>query len=130
MDKNILHDCLHLALAGKMRFPETIGKMIETGVERYRADLVLLEKIHYAAAGETHSEAIPLSETPAIGSEFSAERVQSAIMDIQHSRIDYAEFLRRIMSAGVADYTVYVTGRKTIYNGRKGESHIEQFPAQ
>lgn len=129
MDKNVLHECLRLALAGKMTFPQTIGKMIETGVERYRADLVLLEKIHYAA-DETHSEAIPLSGTPAIGGEFSAERVQSAIVDIQHSRIDYAEFLRRIMSAGVADYTVYLTGRKTIYNSRKGELHIEQFPVQ
>jgi hypothetical protein len=43
MEQKVLHDCLHLALEGKMSFPETVKRMLETGVERYRADLVLLE---------------------------------------------------------------------------------------
>ncbi|MGH9582278.1 MAG: DUF1398 family protein [Bryobacteraceae bacterium] len=130
MDKNVLHDCLHAALDGKMSFPETVGKMIQTGVERYRADLVLLEKTHYAANGGAHIEKIPLERAPAIASEFSANAVKSAIEDIQQRRIDYAEFLRRVMKAGITDYSVYLTGKKAIYYGRKGDFHVEHFPVQ
>jgi uncharacterized protein YbcV (DUF1398 family) len=130
MDKNILHDCLHAALEDKMSFPETVEKMIQTGVERYHADLVLLEKTHYAADGEVHIEKIPLRQARAIAREFSTDAVKAAIADIQQSRIDYTEFLRRIMDAGTTDYTVYLDGKKAIYNGRKGDFHIEHFPIQ
>jgi uncharacterized protein YbcV (DUF1398 family) len=128
MEQKVLHDCLHQALAGKMSFPETVKRMIETGVERYRADLVLLEKSHFAADGEVQVEKISLAESPAVGQSFSTEGVRSALFDIQQRKTGYPEFLRRIMSAGVTDYSVYLTGRKAIYNGRQGDFHVENFP--
>jgi uncharacterized protein YbcV (DUF1398 family) len=128
MEQKVLHDCLRLALDGKMSFPETVRRMLETGVERYRADLVLLEKSHFAADGEVHVEKIELSEPPVVGQSFSADGVKSALIDIQQKKIEYAEFLRRIMSAGVTDYSVYLTGRKAIYNGRRGDFYVENFP--
>src|SRR6185312_4020202 len=128
MEQKVLYDCLHLALEGKMSFPETVKRMLETGVERYRADLVLLEKSHYAADGEIQVEKISLAEPPCVGQPFSTEGVKSALTDIQRREIGYAEFLRRIMSAGVTDYSVYLTGRKAIYNGRHGDFYVENFP--
>ena len=94
MDKNTLHDCFHSALNGGMSFPETVVKMAATGVERYYADLVALEKTHYSADGEIHREKIPV--------------------DVQQGRLGYAEFLRRIMRAGTTDYAVYIAGKKAI----------------
>jgi uncharacterized protein YbcV (DUF1398 family) len=129
MDKHVLHTCLHSALHGEMSFPETVGHMTETGVERYRADLVLFEKAHYATNGEVHTEKIPLEGAPPIAERFSSQDVQSAIKEIQNRRIHYAEFLRRIMAAGTAEYMVYITGRRAIYSGRTGDFHIEPFPA-
>ena len=128
MEKAILIDCLRLAMNGKMSFPETVKRMTETGVERYRADLILLKKDHYAADGETHCEPISLLNAPAVGAEFAPEAVKAAIADIQQRRIEYPEFLRRIMSAGTAEYTVFILGRKAIYTGRRGDFHVEQFP--
>lgn len=34
-----------------------------------------------------------------------------------------------IMDAAMVDYTLYLAGKKTIYNGRTGDFHIEHFPA-
>jgi uncharacterized protein YbcV (DUF1398 family) len=129
MDQNLLHDCLHSALNGNMSFPETVVKMAATGVERYYADLVALEKLHYSTDGEMHRENIPLEQAPAIGRDFSESEVKSALVDVQQGRIGYAEFLRRIMRAGTTDYAVYIAGKKAIYHGRNGDFYVEKFPA-
>jgi uncharacterized protein YbcV (DUF1398 family) len=104
--------------------------MLETGVERYDADLTRLEKMHYGIAGETHAEIIPLSEAPVVPTEFSADGAQSAITSIQRREIQYPEFLRQIMAAGTASYSVYLNGRKAIYFGRNGDFHVEPFPSR
>jgi uncharacterized protein YbcV (DUF1398 family) len=130
MDNAILHDCLTQAFAGRMTFPETVGRMIETGVERYDADLTRLEKMHYGADGSTHLEAMPLADAPAVPVEFSSQGVQAAITAIQRRQIEYPEFLRRVMAAGTAGYSVYLNGRKAIYFGRNGDFHVEPFPTR
>lgn len=127
MDKQLLHDCLQLALEGKQTFPETVKQMMATGVERYRADLVQWEKCHYSPEGESHVEKIRVLDAPALADDFSQAEVTAAIAAIQQRRIDYSEFLRRIVSAGTAEYSVYLAGRKAIYIGRNGEFHIEHF---
>lgn len=128
MDSNVLHDCLIGALQGRTSFPETVRRMHAVGVERYRADLVRLEKLHYSADGETHLEIIPLEDAPAIPVELSAPEIQSALANIQQGAIRYPEFLRRIMRAGVTEYTVSIVGKRAIYTGRTGDFYIEPFP--
>jgi uncharacterized protein YbcV (DUF1398 family) len=130
MDNAILHECLTNALAGRMTFPETVMRMLETGVERYDADLTLMEKTHYGTEGSTHVEPIPLVDAPAVPTEFSPESVQDAIMAIRKREIDYPEFLRKVMAAGTSSYSVYLNGRKAIYFGRNGAFHVEPFPAR
>ncbi len=130
MDYAVLRDCLMKAFAGRMTFPETVGKMIETGVERYDADLTRLEKMHYGMDGTSHLEAMPLHDAPAVPDGFSAESVQSAIEAIRNRLIDYPEFLRQVMAAGTVSYSVYLSGRKAIYFGRNGDFHVEPFPSR
>ncbi|QEH37711.1 hypothetical protein OJF2_63020 [Aquisphaera giovannonii] len=128
MNPSVLNDCLARALAGAMTFPETIERMIADGVERYDADLALLQMRHYGPDGGAHTEEIPLPRAPAVAAEFSAEGVKGAIASIQRREIGYPEFLRRIMAAGAAAYSVYLNGRKAIYFGRCGDFHVEPFP--
>ena len=52
MDPKILNECSRLAFENKITFPESVKRMAETGVERYCADLVKLEKYIYSAEGE------------------------------------------------------------------------------
>ena len=129
MDDKVLIECLAEAFADRMTFPETIGRMAATGVERYEADLTRLQKTHYGVDGGAYVAAIPLADAPSIPVAFSPEGVQAAIEAIQRRGIDYPEFLRRVMGAGVAGYSVYLQGRKAIYFGRLGDFHVEPFPA-
>ena len=41
---------------------------------------------------------------------------------------DNPEFLRQIMAAGVACYSVFLKGRKVVYTGRDGDALTEPFP--
>ncbi|WP_165235793.1 DUF1398 family protein [Aquisphaera insulae] len=127
MDSPMLHDCLTRAFAGRLTFPETVSKMLETGVERYDADLTRLETMHYGVDGTTHLEPMPLTNIPEVPDEFSSGAVQAAIEAIRERQIDYPEFLRRVMAAGTASYSVFLNGRKAIYFGRNGDFHVEPF---
>lgn len=128
MNRQILEDCDRLAFEGKMTFPESLQQMAAIGVERYRADLVRLEKMHYGADGESIGVSMPLTKAPAIVETFSEDGVKEALAAIQSRKIDYGEFLRRIMQAGVTDYSVWLKGRVTIYFGHSGDFYIERFP--
>ncbi|MGC1781628.1 MAG: DUF1398 family protein [Acidobacteriaceae bacterium] len=130
MDIQVLEDCDRLALEGKLSFPESVQRMASTGVERYRADLVRMEKMHYSADGETHAVSIGLTDVPPIAEELKSAAVKDALTAIQSGKIDYGEFLRRIMAAGVSDYGVWLRGRKAIYFGRSGDFYVENFPGQ
>lgn len=128
MDSYVIHECTRLAFEDKMTFSETVKRLLAIGVERYHADLVLRQKTCYGAKGATHLEPLPLHDAPEIGELFAAEQVKDALAAIQQRRIDYAQFLRRIMSAGTVSYMVFLDGKRVIYTGRKGDFHIEHFP--
>ncbi len=129
MDAKILKECETLAFENKVPFPEVVKRLAGTGVERYCADLVRLEKYYYSADGQNLIEAIPLKNAPKIGGAFGLEEVREAVRTIQQGKIDYPEFLRRIMKAGVVYYDVFIDGRRVIYTGRNGDFHVEHFPA-
>ena len=128
MNAQLLEDCNRLALDGKLSFRESVQRMASTGVERYRADLVRIEKMHYSAEGETHVVAIALTDAPDIAEELDISGVKDALVAIQNGKIHYGEFLTRIMQAGVTDYGVWLRGRKAIYFGRTGDFYVENFP--
>ena len=128
MNPQILDECTELAFRGKITFPESVKRMAETGVERYCADLVKLEKFYYSADGQSHVGSLPLSDPPKIAQGFSQPLVKEAIAAIQQGKIEYPEFLRRIMAAGVVYYDVFMHGRRVIYTGRDGDFHVENFP--
>ena len=63
-----------------------------------------------------------------IAEEFSTSDLVAAIRGAQADTIRYPEFMKRSAAAGVIAYWAFLTGRKVIYFGRKGELHIEEFP--
>ena len=125
---SVLHECESLAHSGKITFPEVVGRLAGAGVERYCADLVKLEKFYYSADGQSEVVPMPLLNPPAIAKDWSLNNVRAAIRDIQKGGIQYPDFLKRIMSAGVVYYDVFIHGRKAIYTGRNGDFHVENFP--
>lgn len=124
----VIAECTRLAFEDKMSFPETVEHLTAVGVERYHADLRMLRKTHYGATGEVVDDLLPMINPPAIAENFNELGIVDALRAIQAGKIAYGEFLRRIMSAGTASYDVFITGRKAIYTGRKGDFYIEHFP--
>jgi uncharacterized protein YbcV (DUF1398 family) len=63
-----------------------------------------------------------------IAAEFDNAGLVAAIRGAQADTVRYPEFVKRSTSAGVIGYWAFLTGRRVIYFGRKGEQHIEEFP--
>jgi len=124
----VVRDCTEGSDRGDMTFPQVVEKLMAAGVERYRADLARAEKTYYLPNGESVVIAAK-SLRRATATAFSGKGVEAAVRDAQARRIGYGEFCERIAEAGCVDYIVSLTGRRAVYFGRTGESHVEPFPA-
>ena len=123
----VIRQCAHGALAGKLTFPEIVGQLAQIGIERYHADYSRQEITYYSPEGDSIVIATthPSHETAA---QFSASAVADAVRQSQHNKHTYLDFIQKTMSAGCVGYFVQITGRRVIYFGRSGESHVEYFP--
>ncbi|HZZ62986.1 MAG TPA: DUF1398 domain-containing protein [Roseiarcus sp.] len=127
MNTETLAECMRLSFADTP-FPIVVGKLAGAGVAAYTADLTALRKTYYDAGTESADEAIPLVDPPVIANAFDRGAVEASVRAFQQKKIGYAEFLRRIMRAGCARYSVFFGGRKAMYFGRDGEFYTEPFP--
>ena len=128
MDSRVLQETMNGSFSGTMSFPEVVGRLLAGGVERYYADLVGLQKTYYGVGGTAQANALPLTDPPTIPDTFVEDVVKEALVAIQQRKIQYPEFLRRIMAGGTASYTVFLQGKKTLYVGRHGDFYVEPFP--
>jgi uncharacterized protein YbcV (DUF1398 family) len=127
MNAEAMHKALEATQAGKLTFPEVVGMLTAAGVESYFADLARGEETFYTADGETHRErmTLPLAK---IAADFSQAGIVAAIRAAQADQIRYPEFVKQATAAGTIAYWAFLTGKKVIYFGRKGEFHVEEFP--
>jgi uncharacterized protein YbcV (DUF1398 family) len=122
-----IHECTLLSFEQRGAFPEVVKRLRASGIERYRADLIRREKTYYDAHGNSHIESQPLEIYP-VTEKFSGGDIKAALRSVQMSEIGYREFVTKIMAAGVASYTVFLSGRRAVYIGRHGDFHVELFP--
>ena len=127
LDTKTMHEVLTETQAGRMTFPEVVRRLSEAGVESYFVDFVAGTKTHYLGDGQTYAEPMTL-RLDRVAEEFSDEALTAAIRGAQADTVRYPEFVKRSTAAGVAGYRVFITGKRAIYFGRKGEIHIEEFP--
>jgi uncharacterized protein YbcV (DUF1398 family) len=127
MNSEIINECMKASFADTP-FPVVVQKLAGAGVHSYTADLIRLRNTYYGANRESEDEALPLERGPAIAGTFDGDAVADAVHAIQRGEIGYAEFLRRIMTAGCASYRVFIDGRKAMYFGRDGNFYTEPFP--
>lgn len=121
--------CLNAAETGALDFPAIVGQLIEAGFESYTVDFRRGRSIYYLPEGG--SIELPIHETGAgIAPAFDAVAVQAAIREAQTKApgYTYQGFCRKVMAAGCAGYTVSFSGRRAVYSGRTGETHVELFP--
>jgi uncharacterized protein YbcV (DUF1398 family) len=128
MNAQAIHAVMMESQAGKLRFPEVVSRLMEAGVESYFVDFARGQDTIYMADGKSHTEAMVFPMKP-IAEDFSHASIVAAIRGAQADTIRYPEFAERSAAAGVIAYWAFLTGRKVVYFGRKGEAHTEEFPA-
>lgn len=127
MNTNAIHEVLAESEAGRLIFPEVVRRLLEAGVESYFCDLARGEETFYMVNGKTHVEKMTLP-LEAVAEKFSPTGIVAAIRGAQTDTIRYPEFVKRSTAVGVIAYWAFLTGRKVVYFGRKGEQHVEEFP--
>jgi uncharacterized protein YbcV (DUF1398 family) len=127
MNTERMHEILVQTEEGMMTFPQSVQQLLAIGVESYCVDFAAARKTHYLADGSTHTEPMLLKLDP-VAAEFDASALVAAIRGAQADTVRYPEFVQRSTAAGVAGYYAFLTGRRAIYYGRKGEQHVEEFP--
>jgi uncharacterized protein YbcV (DUF1398 family) len=127
MSKQAIHELALATQQGKLTFPEVVKGLLEVGVESYLVDFATRQKTHYLSDGTTHTVPMILDPGPR-AAEFSSADLVAAIRGAQANTVRYPEFVKRSAAAGVIGYWAFLTGKRVIYFGRKGEMHIEEFP--
>lgn len=123
-----VQDCAQGSLLGELTFPQVVGRLAEMGVERYHADYSRGEITYYMPDGDSVVVATPHDPQPT-GHSFASSDVAAAVLQSQRNEHSYVDFVRKTMKAGCVGYVVQITGRRVVYFGRNGESHVELFPS-
>jgi uncharacterized protein YbcV (DUF1398 family) len=127
MSKQVIHELAIATQQGKMTFPQVVKGLLEVGVESYLVDFAAKQKTHYLGDGTTHTVPMILDPGPT-AKDFNSAGLVAAIRGAQADTVRYPEFVKRSTAAGVIGYWAFLTGKRVIYFGRKGEQHIEEFP--
>jgi uncharacterized protein YbcV (DUF1398 family) len=123
----VIQGCTRGALTGELTFPEIVGRLAQISVERYHADYSRQEITYYFPDGDSLLVAAP-HPFHATAAEFSTSAVEAAVRQSQRNEHTYLDFIRKTTAAGCVGYFVQIAGRRVIYFGRNGESHVEHFP--
>ena len=127
MNKERMHELAMATQQGKITFPEVVKGLLEVGVESYLVDLATMQKTHFLSDGATHMVPMILDPGP-VAAEFNSDAIVAALSDAQADVIRYPEFVKRVVAAGVIGYWAFLTGKKVVYLGRKGEQYVREFP--
>lgn len=121
--------CLQGAETGSMDFPAIVGALMTAGFDGYLVDYRCATVSYYLPDGEgaTLDAARHAGTVPSI---FDAGAVAAAVREAQTKApgYSYAGFSAKVTAAGCAGYLATFSGRRVLYFGRNGETHVEHFP--
>ena len=125
----IAETCLRGAESNAMTFPRIVGALMAAGFESYFVDFRQAKATYYTPDGDS-VELISGARGASIAPDFDAAAVRSAISEAQNlvPGYTYKGFCAKVMASGCAGYLVSFSGRRAVYFGRTGETHVEHFP--
>lgn len=127
--KTVAESCLNGAYQRTMSFPQIIGVLAENGFDGYLVDYRRDTTTYYLADGDSVTLEGHATQTP-VAPAFDASGVAGAIRAAQANGPDYSYkgFSETVKGFGCAGYLVSIIGRRVVYFGRTGETHVECFP--
>ncbi|MGD9670604.1 MAG: DUF1398 domain-containing protein [Hyphomicrobiaceae bacterium] len=127
--KAVAKTCLDGAEGNTMTFPQIVGALMAAGFESYEIDFRRATATYYLPDGDsvqlvTHNIDAPVAPS------FDSARMSAAIKEAQQlvPGYTYKAFCKKAAEAGCAGYIVSFLGRRALYIGRTGETHVEHFP--
>lgn len=125
----VAETCLHAAHDGSLGFPEIVGRLTAAGFEGYAVDYRRNTQTFYLADGDGVTLDMPDS-AGLVAASFDAAAIGRLVRWAQANGPDYCYrgFCEKAKQAGCAGYLVSFPGRRVLYFGRTGETHVEHFP--
>ena len=125
--QSVVDACSQGSEDNSLTFPQQLKMLAEVGVEGYYTDLRRNRKIYYLPDGDSlKSNAQPIGVV--IPERFDPAGVVAAVKQSQAGGLTYKDFCKKVMAAGCSCYVVSLLGRRVVYLGRTGETHVEHFP--
>lgn len=119
--------CMTASHGGTMSFPDVLRVLADAGFEGYLVDYRRGSNTYYLSDGGAFE--LAHLETPGmVAAEFKAATVEANIRKSQANAHSYREFCENVKNAGCAGYLVTILGRRVVYFGRTGQTHVEYFP--
>lgn len=127
--KTIAELCFNASRDGTMSFPEIVQSLMEAGFESYTVDLRQGSATYFRSSGES-VEMRASSLSGDIAAVFDKAKIEAAIREAQSGAPGYTYdgFCKKVRAAGCAGYMVSFLGKRALYYGRTGETHVELFP--
>jgi uncharacterized protein YbcV (DUF1398 family) len=125
----IAQNCQDGAETDQMTFPQSVVKLMAAGFDGYLVDLRRAARTYYLPDGDSLDIATAKTSGE-VGLQFDAERIKAAIHEAQTLApgYTYKGFCAKVAAAGCAGYFISFPGRRALYFGRTGETHVEHFP--
>ncbi len=122
----VIRACAQASAEARISFAEVVQALTAAGIERYAVDYVRGETAYYLPDGSF--DVVPLVVHGQPAESFSAAGVAAAVRGAQSGALKYPAFCREVLAAGCTGYLVSMLGRRVVYWGRSGDSHVEWFP--
>lgn len=121
--------CLAGAENDTMTFPQIVGALMEAGFESYSVDFRRACAVYYLPDGDSVELPAHRAATP-IAAALDVAAIRAAIREAQMlvPGYTYRGFCEKVRAAGCAGYIVSFAGRRAVYFGRDGATHVEHFP--
>lgn len=122
--------CLRGAEDDSMSFPQIVSALSAAGIESYAIDFRRATATYYLPDGRSIQLDAHRLDTP-ITPALDTAPIEVAIRQAQDLApgCSYRRFCRKVAASGCAGYLVSLAGRRAVYFGRDGQTHVEHFPA-
>lgn len=127
--KALARTCLEAAEGNTMTFPQIVEALMAAGFESYEIDFRRSTATYYLPDGDSVELTTHKVDT-AVAPDFDSAQIGAAIKDAQQlvPGYTYKGFCKKAAVSGCAGYVVSFLGRRALYIGRTGETHVEHFP--
>lgn len=127
--RTIAETCMNAAHDGSMSFPAIVGTLIAAGFDGYMVDYRRSTQTYYLPDGDSVTLEMPHNDGM-VAAPFDAAAVAVQVKWAQANGPDYSYglFCSHVKTAGCAGYLVSFPGRRVLYFGRDGATHVEHFP--